>query len=345
MRRDGTDPSRIGWNGFAWFQAWAERAVYLKRVKLGHDTNLSNINHRNGTDNDGNGNSDDGNGNDNSDAQKKELLLHAVEKSISLAKEGYEALDTKIELGGGTLLGTNALTLADIKLFGHLAEALCDVHLITILAEYKNLIAFFQDVYQKYFGKEYLRDCISKDAANDEALRGGDDDEGEKGKFQWIKENDLVNALNQFNQLPMNAAHTHGFLSRGKVVKGGYQDAIKIMQEVALHCHDLQEVLVDMAVQKQKEDALVAKDSVGKKGAGAMMRKFLMGAELKMKKGIPSGGGVDEDSDDDDGEQDDIMKKNKQHMKEIMSKARKNDEIWISGVLAVTVIALLASSS
>jgi hypothetical protein len=76
-----------------------------------------------------------------------------------------------------------------------------------------------------------------------------------------------------------------------------------------------------------------------------MMRKFLMGAELKMKKGIPSGGGVDEDSDDDDGEQDDIMKKNKQHMKEMMSKARKNDEIWISGVLAVTVIALLASSS
>jgi len=349
---NGMGISRLGlkWNGFAWFQAWAERAVYLKQVKLGHVANLLNSNHGNGNTN-GNGH---GNSNSNGHGQAKELTL--VEETIALAREGYEALDTKIELGGGTLLGTKALTLADIKLFGHLAEALCDVHLVTVLAEYKNLIAFFQDVHQKYFGKGYLRDCILEDVTNDEDLRGAaandDNGKGMKGKFQWIKENDLVNALNQFNQLPMNATRTHGSLFRGKAkvanvnvnANGGYQDAIKIMQEVALHCHDLQEVLVDMAVQKKKDDALVAKDSIGKKGVGALMHKFLMGADLKMKKSGADDDGDNEDEDD-DGDQDDIMRKNKQHMKEMMSKARKNDEIWISGVVAVTVIALLASSS
>ena len=88
------------------------------------------------------------------------------------------------------------------------------------------------------------------------------------------------------------------------------------MQEVALHCHDLQEVLVDMAMQKKKEDASVAKYSVGKNRVGSMLHKFLMGADLKMKKGATSAGGIDEDSDEDEDEdeQDDVMKKNKQHL-------------------------------
>mmetsp|Transcript_24465 Transcript_24465/g.36249 ORF Transcript_24465/g.36249 Transcript_24465/m.36249 type:complete len:536 (+) Transcript_24465:205-1812(+) len=328
---DGTALSRLGhWNGFAWFQAWAERAVYMKQVKLGHFGILLNSANTNAT------------ATNNSNGQSKEVLH--VEKLIQMAKEGYQALDTKVALGEGTLLGTNALTFADIKLFGHLAEALCDVHLVTLLAEYKNLIAFFQNVYQKYFGKEYLRECILEDATSDEDLKGDVAKEIE-GKFQWIKDNDLVNALNQFNRLPMNAKRAHGSLFKGKGVNGGYQDAIKIMQEVALHCHDLQEVLVDMAMQKKKEDASVAKDSVGKNGVGSMLHKFLMGAELKMKKGATSVGGVDEDSDEEDDEQDDVMKKNKQHMKNMIKKAKKSDEIWISGVVAITVIGLLASSS
>lgn len=304
---DGTERSRLGhWNGFAWFQAWAERAVYTKQVKLGHFCNLLNSANTNATTN------------SNGHGQSKESLH--VEKLIQMAKEGYQALDTKVELGEGTLLGTNALTFADIKLFGHLAEALCDVHLVTLLAEYKNLIAFFQNVYQKYFGKEYLRECISEDATTDEDLKG-DATTGREGKFQWIKDNDFVNALNQFNRLPINAKRTSLF--KGKGVNGGYQDAIKIMQEVALHCHDLQEVLVDMAMQKKKEDASVAKDSVGKNRVGSMLHKFLMGADLKMKKGATSAGGIDEDSDEDEDEQDDVMKKNKQHMRNMMKKSKK----------------------
>jgi hypothetical protein len=51
----------------------------------------------------------------------------------------------------------------------------------------------------------------------------------------------------------------------------------------------------------------------------------------------------DEDTDDEDG--DDLMKKNRRQMKKIMKDAKKNDELWVSGVLIAAVIGLLSATS
>jgi len=305
-------------NGFAWFQAWAERVVNLKEVKLGRSGG--------GT----------GGGAHNPWSSKNKNQLD-IQKALQWARAGYAALDSKIA-ASGALLGTESLTSVDIILFGHLAEALCDVHLVTVLEEFKNLVSFFQNVYQKYFGKGYLAKLIAED------VKGGDRDKADK--FGWIKANDRVNALNQFNHVPMNGSRK---VSSSSSNGNEYQDAIRIMQTVALHCHDLQEVLADMALQKKQEDELLASESSGK-NVGNVFQKWRMGAELKMKSSTGAGSSADDDSDnddddDDDDDADDIMKKNKQHMKNMMRVAKKNDELWLSGVVCATVIGLLAASN
>lgn len=300
------DHDDIGyWNGFAWYQAWAERAVYMNEVKNGLGSGFS------------------------SNSRQMHDKLD-IDQLISLAREGYAALDSKLERGDGTLLGTESLTVEDIRLFGHLAEALCDVNLVKALAEKKNLITFFQGVYQKYFGKDYLMESI---AANENSGEDGK----EKGNQEieslaWIKANDRVNASNQFNRIPMNGSF------KIKSAKGdGYKDAIEIMQTVALHCHDLREVLADMALQRAEEDALKAKSSIGSK-SGSLLNKWLMGGDLEMNSNNDD---VPGDGDNDDADEGTNAKQIKQMMKE----AKKNDEIWITGVICATAIGLLASSN
>jgi hypothetical protein len=313
------------WNGFAWFQAWAERAVCLKEVKFslgsGASSRFSNV--------DINANVNASNANAN-DATTHKRTANEIDSNhlVQLAQKGYAALDSKLKLGDGTLLGTESLTLEDIRLFGHLAEALCDVNLVTVLAgaEMKNVIVFFQSVYQKYFGKDYLIESI----AENENENASSNDE----KFAWIRANDRVNALNQFNRVPMNGSFKVHSSSNGD---SRYKDAIEIMQTVALHCHDLQEVLKDMAMKRKEEDASLAKDSSGSK-SGSLLHKWRMGGDLNMKSNKD-----DSDDDDDDADDaDDIMKKNRNHMKKMMRQAKKNDEMWISGVVCATVVGLLA---
>lgn len=357
-------------NGFARLQAWAERSVFLNQIQMDASTLIQNS------------------------------ALN-VEKIKELVRKGYQALDSKLRQGGGTLLGTNTFTIADIQLFGHLAEALCDVHLVTILADYHHLIAFYQVIYMTYFGRGYYEKSVSnhpqglasdgknelkrekfqwikdQDWANASKFLvefyqkivatyfGGrrnknqmgltaDDDKGESRleKFQWIKENDWVNASNQFNCVPIkDDCGSFGWRSKWKARHdkgdGEFMDAFQIMQEVAFHCRDLKEILADMKLQREKEDKMVAKDSVGH-AAGSLFHKWRMGADLKMKsspkkkRDDPS---YDDSEDEDDENVDDFTRKSRQQMKKMMKQAKKNDELWISAVLCVTAIGLLASSS
>ena len=308
------------WNGYSWYQAWAERSVALKEIKLGlrngnivTSSRLSEVA---------------------SDSRKEIAILKRMSNEIDidtlvdLARKSYAALDSKLARGNGTLQGTASLTLEDMRLFGHLAEALCDVNLVTVLADHENVIDFFQKVYQQYFGKEYLMDSLLESGQTADATLPLDE------KFAWIKNNDRVNALNQFNRVPMN----NSFDTRANADSGGrYKNAIEIMQTVALHCHDLQEVLRDIAIKRNEEESVLAKDSSGAK-SGSLLHEWRMGGDMKVK-------GRKDDSGDEEDDIDDITRKNKKQMKQMMKEAKKNDEVWISGVLCATVIGLLASSN
>jgi len=99
-----------------------------------------------------------------------------------------------------------------------------------------------------------------------------------------------------------------------------------------------------MTLQKQKEDETLKKGRNGNNAAttrpcGWMLHKLRMGGELEVKS-------RSEDSDDeDDADVDDITKKNREHMKKMKKEAKKNDELWLSGVMCATVIGLLAATN
>mmetsp|Transcript_14690 Transcript_14690/g.27606 ORF Transcript_14690/g.27606 Transcript_14690/m.27606 type:complete len:600 (+) Transcript_14690:89-1888(+) len=346
-------------NGFARLQAWAERCVYLNQIVL--DSSMTTMNNHDNT-------------------------HDPTERIKSLAREGYKALDCKLKQNGGVSLilqqqqqqqqqhdrdndGSNdvKLTIADIQLFGHLAEALCDIHLVTIVAEYEHLVAFYQRIYEKYFGKGYLKKCISDHYEKHTSCGKQNrlsEDQLIREQYQWIKDNDLVNASNQFNHVPLKddcGPMGWRFKMGGGSVGGGggeFMDAIKIMQEVAVHCRDLKEVLLDMKLQKDKEETLVAKDSMGK-DAGSLFRKWRMGGDIFNVKGDrkstiglagknhPSRNSHDYDNNDDDDEEDadEFTKRSREQMKKMMRQAKKNDEMWISAVAGATVLGLLASLS
>jgi hypothetical protein len=272
-------------NGFAWFQAWAERAIHLKCIKFGfHSRQYVEGNN----------------------------TFH-VDKAVQFCKDAYQALDRRLADAQTrsipTLLSTDMLSSVDMLLFEHLAHAMCDVHLVTVLDGQNHLIRFFQDVYHRYF-KDYKSSI----------------------KYDWVKMNNVTNALNQFNRVPLNDC-----IYTNSIHKGNVQDVIAIMQKIAVHCHDLQEILADMAIQKKKDDSLYA-SGTGIAKAGSMFHKVCMLGELSVDTN-----NNDEDTDDEDG--DDLMKKNRRQMKKIMKDAKKNDELWVSGVLIAAVIGLLSATS
>ena len=300
------NPSRRNqWNFITWFQIWAERIIAKKEIESDSIGKLilSNVGM---TKAHGAGGS-------------KQVNL---KKAIRMANDIFSSLDYKLGLSShGTLLDSQELSIVDVILFDHLCNALCDIHLVATLIEYKHLIAFFERTYESYFGKEYQLNYAAtmKDSSS---------------SSMWIQWNDRVNALNQFNRIPMNdvEARIRETLDSGS--SGGYQDAIKMMQAVALHCHDLREILADVAILRKKEEEMYGVDTVPKSSVGQWMHKLRMGGELSKE------GKRNTDSNQDD---DNITKKNELHMKKMLREAKQNDELWISTTIVATMLGLFAS--
>ena len=142
------------------------------------------------------------------------------------------------------LLGTDKPTHVDALLFAHLAEALCNVHLVLVLSGHPVLLRYFGDMYDRYFGKGYA------DEWNMHNRGDGDDD--------WIRRNNLANANNAFNGIPDFAAvqtiRRRSGSSLGSTADvggggGGVGDdddcvtarhdvvhAIQLMRRMAVHC-------------------------------------------------------------------------------------------------------------
>ena len=113
------------------------------------------------------------------------------------------------------LLGTDAPALVDVLLWAHLAEALCDVHLVVLLASYPRLTKYFQDMYQAYFSSS-------------------------KGKLDtgcaWKDWNDQQNFTNAFQKIPTLSKRN---LAQSSTIK----DAVDLMQQSSLQKQNMQEVL------------------------------------------------------------------------------------------------------
>ena len=290
-----------GWTFLTWFQIWAERTVARKEIELDSIGKILMTDR-------------------NASSSGKQVDL---KKATGMAGDIYSSLDWKLgQSKNGTLLDTTKMSLVDVLLFGHLAEALCDIHLVVTLINYKYLIRFFQKTYETYFGKKYQVSYSSSSGSNDNDI-------------SWIKWNDSVNALNQFNRIPMNDVERK---IRETLDSGGYQDAIKIMQSVALHCHDLREVLADATILRKQEEKLYGVDNVPKSIVGKWLHTLRMGGKLGVEE-VEKGEREEKDSN-----KDETTKKYEQHMKKVLREAKRNDELWISGTIVATILGLVAST-
>ena len=164
--------------------------------------------------------------------EKKRLLgfcqdgqNNSISKLLERANDAYFSIDRQIlcimkrqEKQNSHkiyLLGTERPALVDVLLWAHLAEALCDVHLVVLLASYPRLVNYFQDMYQTYFSS---------------------DKEASDAGCTWMEWNDQQNLRNAFQKIPT--------LSKCDVTqRSKFKDAVDLMEKTSLQKQNLQEVV------------------------------------------------------------------------------------------------------
>lgn len=262
-------------------------------------------------------------------------ILSNVDEASIIARHAYDTLETHLKrnnhdavnknnnddnllLYNNTyLLCTPKPTIVDALLFANIADALSDVHLVTILADYPLLIRYFQNIYEKFF--EYKKD-----------------DE----KVEWKTWNYIENHRNPFHQLPQDtmpssaAADILGGKSDGK-----YKDALSLMKSLSVHKHDLQEIL---SITKEQR----AKDNINKNHSSDTANNINNNTWYRWRMG-----GSFFPENDNKNKNKSSSSSSYENNKEtpIQEKWRKenkhNDEIWMSGVIAGTVLAIIFSTA
>lgn len=141
-----------------------------------------------------------------------------LEQAKAIAKPAYSKLETLLATPNALLLNTTKPSVVDALLWAHLADALCDVYLVTILADFPNLVRFFQDLYNKYF------------------QLGDSPDEIEA--WNWEQ-----NQQNAFQHLPLERRATE------KMVP--FKSALELMQFMSVHT--LSDTLATTKLARSKE--------------------------------------------------------------------------------------------
>jgi len=217
-------------------------------------------------------------------ALKQLHKLWSVEECMEIAREAYQSLETQLE-GNNYLLHTEKPTVVDALLWAHLADALCDVHLVTLLADFPNLVKYFQRVYDQNFR-------LDTDA-------------------EWKIWNQEQNLASPFQQLPIEEAYSNE--------PSTFHDALQLMQSFSVHTHDLQEVLI-VAKEKRLQDSKIRRVPLQQ----STLYRWRMGGAIR-----PSKKEKADASEQETPQQEQFRKAHKQ-----------NDELWLSAVLAVTVVAV-----
>jgi hypothetical protein len=243
-----------------------------------------------------------------------------IDQAIVRAKEAYGALEIQLSEHESSsssssssspfLLGTTQPCMVDAFLWDHLAHALCDVHLVVALSSFPRLIRYFQTIYDTYFGVQGASD------ANE----------------IWYKWNQRQNQQNQFQQLPVvTASVSQWFFSPNNKKKAQFKDAIELMQGISARRHDLQEVL---GVVKDKRQAEPWPPTVGGNGTTEKNNfyRWRMGDDFQTthpstREGGPGDAGA--------------APRENPLRKKLQQEQIHNDQVWISGVVGVSVLAVL----
>ena len=133
------------------------------------------------------------------------------------------------------------------------------------------------------------------------------------------------------------------------------------MQQLAVHCHELDESLRDAAILRMEESAERAVLESYDRSMGSRLYRWIMGGEAsfwgsgKRKSGDRDEGANDEGDDDasrsgDEREKEPTTEEDskqriyREHVKRMKRDRRTHDELWLSGVVVTVVAALVVSA-
>mmetsp|Transcript_22868 Transcript_22868/g.49470 ORF Transcript_22868/g.49470 Transcript_22868/m.49470 type:complete len:717 (+) Transcript_22868:54-2204(+) len=250
-------------------------------------------------------------------------------------------------------LGTEKPTHIDALLFAHLAEALCDIHLVLVLSKHSLLMRYFQRLYDQFFGQGY-----------EKAWKSNVSGQGSAESVDWIQRNNIANALNAFNQIPEATSTKQA--SKGVVSVNddghGMVHAIQLMQRMAVHCNELDEALRDAAALRSANGEEKAVLDSYHRPIGSRLYRWIMGGEVELwgsGQSKSSDAVVDNDGDNDEeshsgdehekepssSEEDSKKRMYQEHVKVMKRDRRTQDELWLSGVVLAVLTVLVVSAS
>lgn len=258
-------------------------------------------------------------------------------RAMEYADTYYTILEEKMTCISETspcyYFGTEKPCYFDALLFAHLAEAICDVHLVLVLAKHSRLVQYFQRIYDRYFGEDYVKLFESRHGGN----------------IDWILTNNLSNARNAYNQIP-ESTPTKRTLSPEDASEMTH--AIQLMQQLAVHCHQLDEALKDAARSRLEGGEKHVLEGYHRP-MGSNLYKWCLGFWDGKRSEKNIDGHVHEDQADrrtsednnDEFKKDDVNRKWREQMEQMERDKRNGDETWVMGVIVAVFATVLISTA
>lgn len=159
----------------------------------------------------------------------------SVDQAKLEAQAAYQLLEQQLKERDNDqhyLLNMPHATLVDALLFDHLAEALCDVHLVVLLADFPLLVQYFQHIHKTYFA--------TTTAGNES---------------EWQVWNQYQNQCNAFQQVPLENTSK---VTYPRISSDGQQfnHALQLMQTLSVREDNLLEVLQTAKAARQEQKGL-----------------------------------------------------------------------------------------
>lgn len=155
------------------------------------------------------------------------------EQAVQQAHDAYQVLEDRLQSqeatleGDSYLLGSPKPTTVDLLLWDHLMQALTDVHLVVVLADFPVLCRYVQRIWDRHFTMT-----------------------GEHSPEEWKLWNAQENSRNAFVQLPMLSKKSKDDESQS------FQDALELMEQLSVRTHDLHESVELAKLVRSRENAL-----------------------------------------------------------------------------------------
>lgn len=159
----------------------------------------------------------------------------SIQTTIAKVRKVYQLLEDRLQASTYICQASTQPCLADCLLWDHLMQALSDIHLVIVLAEFPALLRFTQLIWSKY-----LFD-VGVDV--DSSIGGTD----AMSLSVWNLEENVSNAFNLLPQLPRRYQHPDGDK------KNSLDCTLDMMEKLSIFRRDLQQTLMSAKNRRQSE--------------------------------------------------------------------------------------------